>query len=63
MGLGATQEVAMNIFQGLKNSSTSNSDSSESMADIDASITILDVMSSASNNIVLQQEVFPVSHP
>ncbi|XP_044024247.1 adhesion G-protein coupled receptor F1 isoform X2 [Siniperca chuatsi] len=58
-GLGATQAVAMDIFEGLKNSSTLDSDSSDTMADIIASINILGVMAIASNTIVLQEDVFP----
>ncbi|XP_070782299.1 adhesion G protein-coupled receptor F4 [Enoplosus armatus] len=58
-GLGATQEVARDIFGGLKNSSTLNTDSSDTLADISASINILNVMASASENVVLQEDVFP----
>ncbi|XP_031733169.1 adhesion G protein-coupled receptor F5-like [Anarrhichthys ocellatus] len=60
-GLGATQEMAMNIFSGLKNSSTSESDSSYYIANIIASINILDVMARASENVNLQDGVLPVS--
>ncbi|XP_026197522.1 adhesion G-protein coupled receptor F3-like isoform X2 [Anabas testudineus] len=56
-GLGATQERAMNIFQGLMNNSASAS--SDNIADITASINILTVMADASNNIALQEEVLP----
>lgn len=51
----------MDIFEGLKNSSKFVSDSSDTMADISASIIILGVMANASKNIVLQEGVFPVS--
>ncbi|XP_023270923.1 adhesion G protein-coupled receptor F4-like [Seriola lalandi dorsalis] len=59
MGLGAIQEVAMNIFAGLKNSSIYDSGSDDSMADIGASINILSVMAVGSENVALQEEVFP----
>ncbi|XP_042246566.1 adhesion G protein-coupled receptor F4-like [Thunnus maccoyii] len=59
-GLGASQEAAMDIFGGLKNSSTTNStDSSSIMADLSASINILSVMSSASVNFALEDSVIP----
>ncbi|XP_047244281.1 adhesion G protein-coupled receptor F4 [Girardinichthys multiradiatus] len=58
-GLGATQEVAKDIFQGIKNSSTSNSGSGDDVADISASIGIIGVMAKASVNIVLEEDVFP----
>lgn len=62
MGLGATQEMAVNIFKGIWNSTAVNdSDSSETMADISTSINILRVMSRASENVRLQEDVFPVS--
>ncbi|XP_026197523.1 adhesion G-protein coupled receptor F3-like [Anabas testudineus] len=56
-GLGATQERAMKIFQGLMNNSASAS--SDNIADITASINILTIMANASNNIALQEEVLP----
>ncbi|XP_007567797.1 adhesion G protein-coupled receptor F5 [Poecilia formosa] len=59
-GLGATQEVAMNIFEGVKNSSSLSSDGSgDDVADIGASIGIIGVMANASVNIVLNEDVFP----
>ncbi|GLD59544.1 adhesion G-protein coupled receptor F3-like protein [Lates japonicus] len=58
-GLGATQAVAMDIFEGLKNSSLVDSGSDDSMADISASINILNVMASATTHVVLQEGVFP----
>lgn len=62
MGLGASQRVAMDIFQGLRNSSTSDfSNSNDSMADISASINVLTVMARASQNVAFQEDVFPVS--
>ncbi|KAM7368262.1 hypothetical protein PAMP_014502 [Pampus punctatissimus] len=57
MGLGATDEGAMVIFEGLKNTSTSDSDNS--MADIRASIGVLAVMSKASENFALQENIYP----
>lgn len=61
MGLGATQKMAMDIFKGLNNNSTLDSDPSETLADIFISIRILNVMASASKSFVLQEEVFQVS--
>ncbi|XP_031151369.1 adhesion G protein-coupled receptor F4-like [Sander lucioperca] len=58
-GLGATQDVAMTIFSGLKNSSLLASDYSSSMADIRASVNVLDAMSNGSKNVVLQDTLFP----
>ncbi|XP_056150187.1 adhesion G-protein coupled receptor F3 [Lampris incognitus] len=60
-GLGATQEVALEIFARLKNNmNTSDNDGSDnSMADLIASINILSTMASASSIIPLQEEVFP----
>ncbi|XP_039873875.1 adhesion G-protein coupled receptor F3 [Simochromis diagramma] len=58
-GLGATTEVAKNIFEGLKNSSTLSSGSGESIADISASIGVLNMMADASNTIVLREDIFP----
>ncbi|KAM4633773.1 adhesion G-protein coupled receptor F1 [Polymixia lowei] len=56
-GLGATQEVAETIFAGLKNNTGSGD--AEDMADLTASIAILNIMASASGNVELQEEVFP----
>ncbi|XP_034006394.1 adhesion G protein-coupled receptor F4 isoform X2 [Trematomus bernacchii] len=58
-GLGATQEVAMEIFSGLFNSSTTDTDSNDSTADVIASIEVLNLMSKASEFIVLEDSVFP----
>ncbi|XP_034755690.1 adhesion G-protein coupled receptor F1 [Etheostoma cragini] len=60
-GLGATQGVAKDIFAGLKNSSTAilASNSSNSMGDIGASIDVLNVMSSGSKNVALQEDLLP----
>ncbi|XP_033504313.2 adhesion G protein-coupled receptor F4 [Epinephelus lanceolatus] len=57
-GLGATQKEAKNIFEGLKNSSTLKSDS-DLMADLSASINVLNVMASASEKFALQEDVLP----
>lgn len=51
----------MDIFEGLKNSSLADSGSDDTMADISASIIILNVMASATTHVVLQEGVFPVS--
>lgn len=62
MGLGATQEMAVDIFKGIwNNTAVNDSDSSETIADISTSINILHVMSRASENVLLQEDVFPVS--
>lgn len=60
MGLDATQSMAIVIFQGLRNSSTSGDDTGETMADIDESINVLDVMARASGNVQLDEDLFPV---
>ncbi|KAK6295281.1 hypothetical protein J4Q44_G00345070 [Coregonus suidteri] len=54
-GLGATQEVALQIFSGLKN----NMDAT-SVADVSASINVLDIMSQASANINLDNSILDV---
>ncbi|KAM9339189.1 adhesion G-protein coupled receptor F1 [Symphorus nematophorus] len=61
LGLGATQDVAMDIFNGITNSSTpdSGSESDETMADISASVNILNVMAKASDNVVLEEGILP----
>ncbi|XP_068199406.1 adhesion G-protein coupled receptor F3 [Antennarius striatus] len=56
-GLGATQQAALDIFEGLKNSSLSESDSVDTTADIIASIDVLDLMARASESVVLQEDV------
>lgn len=62
MGLGATQKMANDIFNGIwNNTAVNDSDSSETIADISMSINILEVMSQASKNVPLQEDVFPVS--
>ncbi|XP_041831013.1 adhesion G protein-coupled receptor F4 isoform X2 [Melanotaenia boesemani] len=58
-GLGATNSVAKDIFQGITNSSLSSTGSDQNVADIGASISIIDTMAMASENITLQEEVFP----
>lgn len=60
MGLDATQSMAITIFQGLKNSSTSGEDTSETMADVDESIKVLNMMARASGNVQLEEDLFPV---
>lgn len=62
MGLGATQKMASDIFNGIWNiTAVNDSDTSETIADISTSINILQVMSKASENVPLQEDVFPVS--
>uniref|UniRef100_UPI003AABFF52 adhesion G-protein coupled receptor F3 n=1 Tax=Centroberyx gerrardi TaxID=166262 RepID=UPI003AABFF52 len=58
-GLGATQEVAKNIFTGLKNNSRPTTDTNDNMADLTASINVLNTMASASENIDLKEDLFP----
>ncbi|XP_060947072.1 adhesion G protein-coupled receptor F5-like [Limanda limanda] len=55
-GIGATQEVAMGIFEALKNTTTSNS--SNDPAGISASIRIFEIMATGSESITLKEEVF-----
>ncbi|XP_071269388.1 adhesion G-protein coupled receptor F2-like [Salvelinus alpinus] len=57
-GLGATQDVAREIFSGLKNSTVA--DTNSSVADLNASISVLDVMSEASETITLDESVLDV---
>ncbi|KAK5853313.1 hypothetical protein PBY51_007111 [Eleginops maclovinus] len=57
-GQGATQAVAEDIFEGLKNSSLSD-DSSDSTADVTASINVLNVMARATKFIVLEESILP----
>lgn len=62
MGLGATQKMALDIFDGIwNNTAVNDSDSSNTIADISTSINILKMMSRASENFELQEDVFPVS--
>lgn len=62
MGLGATQEMALDIFDGIwNNTAVNDSDSSDTIADISTSISILNMMSRASENVDLQEDIFPVS--
>ncbi|XP_041660574.1 adhesion G protein-coupled receptor F4 [Cheilinus undulatus] len=61
-GLGATEEVAFNIFERLKNFSvtfvTDTSSISDTTADVNASINVLSLMARASETIELHEEVF-----
>ncbi|CAB1340194.1 unnamed protein product, partial [Coregonus sp. 'balchen'] len=54
-GLGATQDIALEIFSGLKNSTVAGTGSS--VADLNASISVLDVMSEASETITLDDNM------
>ncbi|XP_029281742.1 adhesion G protein-coupled receptor F4 [Cottoperca gobio] len=56
-GLGTSPEIANDIFSGLKNSSTSYDNTSDTTADIFASINILNVMAEASLDTPLQEGV------
>lgn len=60
-GLGATQEVAQDIFAGIKNNTALDPTSGDDTADIGASIAIMGIMANASQIIVLKEDVFPVS--
>uniref|UniRef100_A0A8C6LJM1 Adhesion G-protein coupled receptor F3-like n=4 Tax=Nothobranchius TaxID=28779 RepID=A0A8C6LJM1_NOTFU len=57
-GLGATPEVAKNIFQGVNNNSNPNSGTGDE-ADIGATINIIGVMAQASGIMNLQEDVLP----
>ncbi|XP_053192628.1 adhesion G-protein coupled receptor F3 [Scomber japonicus] len=62
MGIGASQKVAMGIFEGLKNQSTSTYDSDNpgsNMAEIAASVSILGVMADSSKLIDIDDRVLP----
>lgn len=62
MGLGATQKMALNIFDGIWNNTAANdSDSGDTIADISTSISILNMMERGSENIDLGEDVYPVS--
>lgn len=52
--------MALDIFQGLKNTSN-EPDSSDTIADIDASINVLNMMTRASEYFALQEDVLSVS--
>ncbi|XP_026197602.1 adhesion G-protein coupled receptor F3-like [Anabas testudineus] len=56
-GRGASQKTAMNIFQGLTN--IPNSEHSDNFADVSASINVLTLIQSASNDFDLHEEVLP----
>ncbi|KAM4529233.1 adhesion G-protein coupled receptor F3 [Fundulus diaphanus] len=60
-GLGATQEGAKNIFEGIKNSSslTPSNSGGDALADVDASIQIFGVMAKASKNVDLKEDILP----
>ncbi|CAL8311861.1 unnamed protein product [Lota lota] len=58
-GFDATQSAAESIFGSLNNGSTRNSGSMEDMADLSASISILNTMAEASGNILLGDSLFP----
>ncbi|XP_034435233.1 adhesion G-protein coupled receptor F1-like isoform X2 [Hippoglossus hippoglossus] len=55
-GIGATPEAAIGIFEGLKN--TTKSDSRDDIAEINASISVINIMATASRTIILKEEVF-----
>ncbi|XP_062262529.1 adhesion G protein-coupled receptor F4-like [Platichthys flesus] len=55
-GLGATPEAGMRIFEALKNTTTSKT--SNDYAGINASISIINIMATGSENITLKEEVF-----
>uniref|UniRef100_A0A3P9LY85 Adhesion G protein-coupled receptor F3b n=1 Tax=Oryzias latipes TaxID=8090 RepID=A0A3P9LY85_ORYLA len=57
-GVGATQKVAMDIFEGMRNNSEPANDSSN-IADIMASVNIIDTMAQATQYVQLDEHVFP----
>ena len=60
-GFGATQSAAEGIFGNLNNGSIKNTGSKEDLADLGAGISILSTMAEASGNVVLHDQLFPVS--
>ena len=60
-GFDATQSAAEGIFGTLNNGSIKSSGTKEDMADLSAGISILNTMAQASANVVLNDQLFPVS--
>lgn len=58
-GFGATEAVALDIFKGLENNTSTGSGSNDNIADLTASINVLDMMAQASKNIALGKTVLP----
>lgn len=62
MGLGATNELAVHIFKGLKNATTFTTVHSDVIADLTASIEILNVMGDASQKTTLNETILHVRY-
>ncbi|XP_072306421.1 adhesion G-protein coupled receptor F3 [Eucyclogobius newberryi] len=58
-GLGATESVALDIFSGLTNSTSGSTGDGDNIADLTASIGVLDIMAKASNNVPLGEKILP----
>ncbi|XP_020774487.2 adhesion G protein-coupled receptor F5 [Boleophthalmus pectinirostris] len=58
-GLGATEDVALDIFSGLDNNTLSSGGDGDNIADLSASINVMDMMAQASKNIPLGEKVLP----
>ncbi|KAG7509561.1 adhesion G-protein coupled receptor F1-like [Solea senegalensis] len=56
-GMGASQDLAKNVFEGLKNFSTS--ETTESTANVIGVIKVLDVMATASKTFAMTEEILP----
>lgn len=58
-GLGATEEVALNIFTDLQLNTAGTSEDSDNIADLTASLGVLGMMATASENVALGEKVLP----
>ncbi|KAK7907332.1 hypothetical protein WMY93_015944 [Mugilogobius chulae] len=59
-GMGATEDVALDIFGGLQNNTEGGGDGdNDNIADLSASILVLDMMAQASKNVPLGEKVLP----
>ncbi|XP_055088209.1 adhesion G protein-coupled receptor F4 [Periophthalmus magnuspinnatus] len=57
-GMGATEDVALDIFSGLNNN-TDTGGGGDNIADLTASINVMDMMAQASKNVPLGEKVLP----
>lgn len=53
--------MALDIFAGMKNETKTSSNNDTDIADINASVDILDIMAKASKTTPLKENIFPVS--
>lgn len=58
-GMGATEEVALNIFTDLESNTGGSSEDNDNIADLTASVTVLGMMANASKNVPLGEKVIP----